>query len=72
MYFNLCFISLIYLLTGERFQSQTHAFFSTLSIIDVSQSDNKNITCMAEGHNLTINVAGMLNSFMYHHKGDLS
>lgn len=41
---------------GMRFQSQTHAFFSTLSIIDVSKIDNKNITCMAEGHNLTINV----------------
>ncbi|XP_020608443.1 uncharacterized protein LOC110047052 isoform X2 [Orbicella faveolata] len=41
-----------------RFRSQTHAFFSTLSIIDVSKSDNKNITCVAEGHNLTINVAG--------------
>jgi len=42
---------------GARFQSQTHAFFSTLTIIDVSKSDNKNITCIAEERNLTIYVA---------------
>lgn len=58
------FYLFINVLTGARFQTQTHAFFSTLSIIDVSKGDNKNITCVAEERNLTIYVAGMFNSFI--------
>ncbi|KAL9985229.1 hypothetical protein ACROYT_G007606 [Oculina patagonica] len=41
---------------GPRFRTLTHAFFSTLSIIDVSKNDGGNITCLAEEHNSTFNV----------------
>lgn len=41
---------------GPRFVARKYSFFSTLSIVGTSKDDAGNITCVAEGANITINL----------------